>query len=209
MCSIHPSIYPASSCSCQRSILQFIIIVIDIFEWLQWLNRGKRGGGSHWFALLSIYLCLKDLCDCWVSWHTATYPNIPHPIHPISCPFRGCESIWPCSRPPPDESRQWERWDPGTPACSAVAPRSICTPQMRWWRLDPHQISGVENRPCPKWAKETCTMWLTLIYYSSPVAFRLLRHRPRGKTSRPTMILSLDWCPIHFCRRPNVLKKNI
>lgn len=48
--SVHPavwlSIQTVSRCSCQRSILQFIIIVIDSFEWLQWqtgLPSADRG----------------------------------------------------------------------------------------------------------------------------------------------------------------------
>lgn len=50
--SVHPavclSIQTVSRCSCQRSILQFIIIVIDSFEWLQWqtglpsVDRGRE-----------------------------------------------------------------------------------------------------------------------------------------------------------------------
>lgn len=71
--SVHPavclSIQTVSRCSCQRSILQFIIIVIDSFEWLQWqtglpsVDRGRERALVHAVtALLSIYLGLQDLC---------------------------------------------------------------------------------------------------------------------------------------------------
>lgn len=53
-----------SRCSCQRSILQFIIIVIDSFEWLQLRKQACQGEGERVAdalvravtALLSIYL---------------------------------------------------------------------------------------------------------------------------------------------------------
>lgn len=67
--SVRQSIQTVSRCSCQRSILQFIIIVIDSFEWLQWRKQGcqrnrqrererQREGAlvRAVTALLSIYL---------------------------------------------------------------------------------------------------------------------------------------------------------
>lgn len=58
------SIQTVSRCSCQRSILQFIIIVIDSFEWLQLRKQACQGEGERVAdalvravtALLSIYL---------------------------------------------------------------------------------------------------------------------------------------------------------
>lgn len=75
--SVHPavclSIQTVSRCSCQRSILQFIIIVIDSFEWLQWqtglpsVDRGKESEREH---LSGLWLhCFRFIWACKIYAH--------------------------------------------------------------------------------------------------------------------------------------------